>query len=78
MFYYPDCNFNSQIEVPGYFRPLKIQKAEVLGFSMGSFIAQQLAVTHPEKVNRLILVSSTCGGKESIPQSPENLKLAEK
>jgi pimeloyl-ACP methyl ester carboxylesterase len=57
---------------------LKIQKANVLGFSMGSFIAQQLAVTHPEKLNRLLLIGSTCGGKESIPQSPENLKLAEK
>jgi pimeloyl-ACP methyl ester carboxylesterase len=57
---------------------LKIQKANVLGFSMGSFIAQQLAVTHPEKINRLLLVGSSCGGKESIPQTPENLKLAEK
>jgi len=57
---------------------LKIQKANVLGFSMGSFIAQQLAVTHPEKINRLILVGSSCGGKESIPQSPENLKVAKK
>ena len=51
---------------------LKIQKANVLGFSMGSLIAQQLAVTHPEKVDRLLLIGSTCGGKESIPQSPEN------
>jgi pimeloyl-ACP methyl ester carboxylesterase len=57
---------------------LKIQKANVLGFSMGSLIAQQLVVTHPEKVDRLLLIGSTCGGKESIPQSPENLKLAEK
>jgi pimeloyl-ACP methyl ester carboxylesterase len=57
---------------------LKIQKANVLGFSMGSFIAQQLAVTHPEKLNRLLLVAPSCGGKESIPQSPENLKLTEK
>jgi pimeloyl-ACP methyl ester carboxylesterase len=62
----------------GLLDALKIQKAEVLGFSMGSFIAQQLAVTHPEKVNRLLLIGSTCGGKESIPQSPENLKLANK
>jgi pimeloyl-ACP methyl ester carboxylesterase len=45
---------------------------------MGSFIAQQLAVTHPEKVNRLLLIGSTCGGKESIPQSPELLKLGNK
>ena len=62
----------------GLLDALKIQKAEVLGFSMGSFIAQQLTVTHPEKVNRLLLIGSTCGGKESIPQSPENLKLGKK
>ena len=54
---------------------LKIQKADVLGYSLGSFVAQQLAVTHPEKVNRLILLASSCGGKESIPRSPEILKM---
>jgi pimeloyl-ACP methyl ester carboxylesterase len=42
---------------------LKIQKADVLGYSMGSFVAEQLTVTHPEKVNRLILVASSCGGE---------------
>jgi pimeloyl-ACP methyl ester carboxylesterase len=36
---------------------LKIQKADVLGFSMGSFVAQELTVTHPEKVTRLVLWS---------------------
>ena len=55
---------------------LKIQKADVLGYSLGSLVAQQLAVTHPDKVNSLILVGSSCGGKESIPPSPEFVKLA--
>ena len=41
----------------------------------GGIVAQQLAVTHPEKVNRLILVSTTCGGKDSIPPSPQLVKL---
>jgi pimeloyl-ACP methyl ester carboxylesterase len=54
---------------------LKIQKADVLGYSLGSFIAQQLAVTHPDKVNRLVLVAASCGGKESIPPSPELPKM---
>ncbi|HYV52278.1 MAG TPA: alpha/beta hydrolase [Candidatus Eisenbacteria bacterium] len=60
----------------GLLNVLKIQKADVLGHSMGGIIAQQLAVTHPEKVNRLILVSTTRGGKDSIPTSPQLLKLA--
>ena len=62
----------------GLLDALKIQKANVLGYSMGSFIAQQFALTHPEKVDRLILIASTCGGKESIPNSPEDLELGKK
>jgi pimeloyl-ACP methyl ester carboxylesterase len=53
---------------------LKIQKADVLGFSQGSFTAQQLTITHPEKVMRLILYAASCGGKESIPPNPEFFK----
>ena len=59
----------------GLLDALKIQKADVLGHSMGSFVAQQLAVTHPEKVNRLLLVAASCGGKESIPPSPQAVQL---
>ena len=58
-------------DTAGLLDALKIQKADVLGYSLGSFIAQQLAVTHPDKVNRLVLIATTCGGKESIPPSPE-------
>ena len=35
--------------------------------SLGGFIAQELALLHPEKVNRLILVASSCGGNQTIP-----------
>jgi pimeloyl-ACP methyl ester carboxylesterase len=59
----------------GLLETLKIQKADVLGYSLGSFIAQQLAVTHPDKVNRLMLIATTCGGKESIPPNPEPQKM---
>jgi alpha-beta hydrolase superfamily lysophospholipase len=33
---------------------LKIQKVDVLGFSQGSFTAQQLIVTHPESFRRYL------------------------
>jgi pimeloyl-ACP methyl ester carboxylesterase len=58
----------------GLLDALKIQTADVLGFSMASFIAQEIALMHPEKVNRLILYGASCGGQESIPQSPEVVK----
>ena len=65
-------------DTAGLLDALKIQKANVLGYSMGSFIAQQFVLTHPEKVDRLVLIASTCGGKENVPNSPEVLELAKK
>jgi alpha/beta hydrolase fold len=62
-------------DTSGLLDALKIQKADVLGFSMASFIAQELALLHPEKVNRLVLYGASCGGKENIPQSPEVVKI---
>jgi pimeloyl-ACP methyl ester carboxylesterase len=49
------------------------QTIDILGLSLGGFIAQEFALTYPDKVDRLILVVSGCGGKESIPPqiSPE-------
>jgi pimeloyl-ACP methyl ester carboxylesterase len=62
-------------DTAGLLDALKIQKADVLGFSMASFIAQELTLLHPEKVNRLILYGASCGGKENVPQSPEVVKI---
>src|SRR4029079_3504177 len=58
-------------DTAGLLDALKIPKADVMGYSLGSFMAQQLAVSHPEKVNSLILVAATCGGKDGIDQPPE-------
>jgi pimeloyl-ACP methyl ester carboxylesterase len=48
----------------------------VLGLSLGGFIAQELALSHPEKVDRLIIVASSCGGNRTIPPqiSPQDFK----
>ena len=62
-------------DTAGLLDALKIQKADVLGLSLGSYIAQQLTIMYPEKVNRLILVGSSCGGKDSIPKPPQVIKL---
>src|SRR5215831_7704839 len=62
-------------DTTGLLDALKIQKTDVLGYSLGSYVAQQFIVTHPEKVNRLLLVAASCGGKESIPPSPQVVKF---
>lgn len=37
---------------------LKVEKAHVLGWSMGGMIAQEYALAHPEKIDRLILCAT--------------------
>jgi pimeloyl-ACP methyl ester carboxylesterase len=38
---------------------LGIERAHILGFSLGSLIAQELTLAHPERVDRLVLLGST-------------------
>ena len=42
---------------------LNIEKAHVLGESMGGMIAQEVALRHPEKVEKLVLVCTGPGGE---------------
>ena len=58
-------------DAAGLLGALNIRKADVLGWSMGSYIAQDLALMHPTKVNNLILYGSGPGGDKAIPSSPE-------
>jgi pimeloyl-ACP methyl ester carboxylesterase len=41
---------------------LDVERPNVLGWSMGGFIAQRLALQHPERINKLILLSTDLGG----------------
>ncbi|HII98952.1 MAG TPA: alpha/beta fold hydrolase [Methanoregula sp.] len=50
---------------------LGIGRAHVLGLSMGASIAQEMVLAHPERVEKLILISGTCGGDAGIPVPPE-------
>ena len=59
----------------GLLDALKIPKADVMGYSLGSYIAQQITIMYPDKVNTLTLVGSSCGGKDHTPKPPEFIKL---
>ena len=45
-------------DVAGLMKALDIEKAHVSGISMGSGIAQELALAYPEKIKSLILIAS--------------------
>jgi pimeloyl-ACP methyl ester carboxylesterase len=50
---------------------LEGRRAHVAGFSMGGYLAQTLAVRHPELVDRLVLICTGTGGPEFVPTPPE-------
>ena len=61
-------------DAAGLMDALNISRANVLGWSMGADVAQELVLRHPGKVDRLILYAGSCGGNESIPATPEVLE----
>jgi 3-oxoadipate enol-lactonase len=57
---------------------LELQETDVVGFSMGGMVAQELALSRPELVRRLVLASTYSGGPGSQRAREGTLKrLAE-
>jgi pimeloyl-ACP methyl ester carboxylesterase len=54
---------------------LGIDRAHVVGASMGGMIAQTLAIRHPERVLTLTSIMSTTGNPEIPPATPEALRV---
>jgi len=52
-------------------RALGIPRAHVLGVSLGGMIAQEVALRHPDRVDRLVLGCTGPGGELSVRPSPE-------
>lgn len=48
-------------------RAAGVERADVFGISLGGMIAQQLALRHPHRVDRLVLACTTPGGDATVP-----------
>jgi 3-oxoadipate enol-lactonase len=51
----------------------RVERAAVLGASMGGAIAQSMAALAPERVSALVLACTTPGGPEAMPMPPGTL-----
>ncbi len=62
-------------DTEGLLDALNLKGACIMGHSLGGFIAQELAITRPDLVSRLILASTNYGGQRVIPITPEAMKV---
>ena len=51
------------------------ERAHVVGTSLGGMVAQELALAHPERVDRLVLACTTPGGAGAFPLPQRTLAL---
>lgn len=49
------------------------RRAHVAGFSMGGYIAQTVALRHPQLVEKLVLVCTGTGGRDYLETPPETI-----
>ncbi|MFX1346176.1 MAG: alpha/beta fold hydrolase [Promethearchaeota archaeon] len=70
----PDIEYSIKMmadDTVGLMNHLNIEEAHILGYSMGGSIGQEIVLNYPEKVKKLILCSTGCGGPKSVPASEE-------
>ena len=59
----------------GLLDALGIERAAVMGHSMGGFIAQALALEYPQRVSKLILAATNFGGPRHVPITPQAMAV---
>ncbi len=62
-------------DAAGLLAALDAGQADVLGWSMGGMVAQELALAHPGTVRRLVLLATSAGGPEALPPDPAVLDM---
>lgn len=54
-------------DTAGLIKALGLEKPDVLGWSMGARIVQQLLIRHPDVVNKAVLAAANPGGSRNVP-----------
>jgi 3-oxoadipate enol-lactonase len=54
---------------------LEVERSHVVGASLGGMAAQELALVHPDRVDRLVLACTTPGGEGAYPMPPQTVEL---
>ena len=52
-----------------------VERAHVVGTSLGGMVAQELALGHPDRVDRLVLACTTPGGPKAHPMPQQTVAL---
>lgn len=72
----PDSIAGMAKGVVNFVHALGLQKVNLLGFSMGSFMAQQIALTEPGLINKIILTGTGPKGAVGLSNLPNLLAAA--
>jgi pimeloyl-ACP methyl ester carboxylesterase len=65
-------------DAAGLLDALDVDAAHVVGVSMGGFIAQLVAINHPDRVLSLTSIMSGPGGHDAVPPMPEGAEVLAK
>lgn len=68
---------SSANDVAALLRYLKVDKADIFGFSNGASVALQVAIRHPQLVRKMVFASSTTKKDGAQPQLWEFMKQAD-
>lgn len=58
-----------------FIKALELNKPDILGFSMGGMVVEELAIGYGDAVGKVILYATSCGGSQAVPAAPYVIKL---